>query len=91
MVAAPHLTYTSSLCGVPRSQQSHSSTTYPHCSTCEVESGFYTAHEALKEQIVPAVHLLKRLYPASPLYITGHSLGAAMAVLWCVRVCCGVD
>ena len=37
--------------------------------------------EELKPQIVPVVHQLLALNPGSTLHITGHSLGAAMAVL----------
>jgi len=61
--------------------QAHTTSTYPHCNGCEVEQGFYEGHEALKAQVVPAVHYLKNLHPDLPLYVTGHSLGAALAVL----------
>ena len=37
--------------------------------------------EALKPQIVPAVHSLVNQFPSASVYVTGHSLGAAMAVL----------
>jgi len=61
-------------------QADHTSTTYPHCD-CKVEAGFYEGHEALKPQIVPAVHSLVNQFPSASVYVTGHSLGAAMAVL----------
>jgi len=41
----------------------------------------FTGAEALKPQIVPAVHALRNEYPSASVHITGHSLGAAMAVL----------
>lgn len=65
--------------------QEHKTTTYPHCD-CKVEAGFYTGHEALKPQLMPAMHALKSQYPNAPVYVTGHSLGAAMAVLRSVAV-----
>jgi len=50
---------------------------YPDCHNCTVHSGFYNTWKGIKQQVVTAVQAL----PAGPLYVTGHSLGGALAAL----------
>lgn len=51
------------------------------CSGCRVHSGFYDAWASISSQVLSEVRMLRDSYPAAGLYITGHSLGAALATL----------
>ena len=53
---------------------------YSACSGCELHEGFYDAYMALKSQIVSGLKDLG-VTSSTPLHITGHSLGAAMATV----------
>lgn len=53
---------------------------YPHCSSCEVHTGFYKSYLKLADDIRKDVKALKSKYSSSKLRIIGHSLGAACAV-----------
>jgi len=53
---------------------------YPHCSGCDVHLGFYSTYLSLQTQIKYALGTLLVDYPDFPVQITGHSLGAALAV-----------
>lgn len=53
---------------------------YPHCSSCEVHTGFYKAYLKLADDVRKNVRGLKSQYPSSSLRIFGHSLGASVAV-----------
>jgi predicted lipase len=56
-------------------------TSYPKCSKCEVHKGFYKAEQAVINDVMNAVKVLKSQFPNYSILITGHSLGAAMATL----------
>jgi hypothetical protein len=58
-----------------------SKTTYPPCEGCEVHTGFLSAWTGIKTQVQGAVSNWRSLNPDAPIYVTGHSLGGAMAVL----------
>lgn len=56
-------------------------TTYSRCSGCQVHAGFWSSWLALKNTSISQITALLQAYGPSPLYVTGHSLGAAIAVL----------
>jgi len=54
---------------------------YPKCSGCEVHGGFYDAWTSVQDNVVAAVKSEVKSQPSAKIFVTGHSLGAAMAVL----------
>lgn len=56
-------------------------TDYPLCSGCEVHKGFYTAEQAVFGEVLAQVQSLLSKYPGYTVFVTGHSLGAALATL----------
>jgi predicted lipase len=55
---------------------------YPKCSGCKVHNGFYTAWNNLAKPIVSSnIQNLRSLYRDAKIYVTGHSLGGAIASL----------
>lgn len=54
---------------------------YPSCSGCEVHEGFYDAEQSAIGGVKTEVQNLKNKYPSYKVIVTGHSLGAAMALL----------
>jgi hypothetical protein len=56
-------------------------TEYPKCDGCKVHDGFYKAWVALLPGVRAEVLRLHAAAPAAQLFFTGHSLGAALAVL----------
>ena len=50
------------------------------CAGCMVHKGFLVAFQALQPGIEAAVHELALAHPAARVAITGHSMGAALAV-----------
>ncbi|CAG9579424.1 putative lipase [Leishmania major strain Friedlin] len=64
-------------------------TSYPHpgCGNgCKIHRGFYKAYSSLRAQMIDDVLLLHARYPLYTLFITGHSLGGAMAMLAAVEL-----
>lgn len=60
-------------------------TGYPGCSGCQVHLGFYNAYKGVAPLVRNVVSQLLSLHRGAKLFITGHSLGGAMAIL------CGLD
>jgi len=53
---------------------------YPFCSGCEVHQGFYHTYLTIQTELHNALLPLIKTYPNFPIQVTGHSLGAAIAV-----------
>ena len=60
---------------------SSNSVTYSKCSGCKVHNGFYAAWNAAKATVNSQIQALRALHRGAPIYITGHSLGGALATL----------
>ena len=45
------------------------------------ERGFWPGRAALAADVATAAHILRRLYPGTPLYLLGESMGGAVAVV----------
>lgn len=61
---------------------------YPHpgCGElCTIHRGFYKAYDSMREQLIEDVLAMHAAYPAYSLFITGHSLGGAIAVLCAIE------
>jgi len=57
-------------------------TNFPGCGgNCEVHSGFFDDYQGLQAAIHPKIEESVSRHPGSAIWITGHSLGAAMACL----------
>lgn len=54
---------------------------YPRCTNCKVHNGFVTGYNLVKTIISGQLQALRALHRGAPIYITGHSLGGALAVL----------
>merc|ERR1719224_151474 len=52
---------------------------YDGDSTLKVHKGFQEAYRAVRPQVRAAIASLRQSHPDLPLYITGHSLGGAIA------------
>jgi len=67
-----------------------SKTDYPLCEGCKVHSGFFSAWEDIKHEVLSAVTNWRTFHPDADIYVTGHSLGGAMAVLASAEIQQGV-
>lgn len=55
--------------------------TYPRCSNCKIHKGFYDAYKMVTNFVNTQVALLREKYGSPAIYVTGHSLGGALAVV----------
>jgi len=51
------------------------------CAGCKVHSGFYDCWRSLSRPMVAELRALRASHPLAAVYVTGHSLGAAIAML----------
>ena len=57
-------------------------TAYPKCAPgCKVHEGFWSAWEEIAAEVLAEVERLAKLQPSARIFVTGHSLGAALAAL----------
>jgi predicted lipase len=56
-------------------------TAYPKCTDCEIHGGFLDAWTEVQDEVLQAVETLLNVMPDAKVFVTGHSMGAAMAVL----------
>ena len=54
---------------------------YPRCSGCKVHDGFFSAWNLAKPIVLKRIQELRSLHRDAPIYVTGHSLGGALASL----------
>lgn len=55
---------------------------YPPCAgACDVHEGFFSLWTGLAPLILPSVRSMLAAHPGAPLFVTGHSLGAAISIL----------
>ncbi|KPI88074.1 putative lipase [Leptomonas seymouri] len=53
---------------------------------CTVHRGFYKAYSSIREQVMEDVQTMHARYPTYGLFVTGHSLGGAIAVLCAIEL-----
>jgi predicted lipase len=53
----------------------------PNCNDCKVHEGFLATYESISEQVLAYLPTLVSLHPDATIVVTGHSLGAAQAML----------
>jgi len=51
------------------------------CGNCKVHNGFYTGWNTVKAAAISQIQALQALHRTAKIYITGHSLGGALAVV----------
>jgi predicted lipase len=54
-------------------------TAYPYCSGCEVHDGFYRTFQSVSATVLNLTKSMLSSHSGAKLFVTGHSLGAAMA------------
>jgi predicted lipase len=54
---------------------------YTKCTNCKVHGGFLSAYNGLKPIVISQLQNLIALYRTSTIFLTGHSLGGAIALL----------
>jgi len=61
-------------------------TPYPNVPGAGVHDGFFYAYTQISNEINEALIQLVKQNPSSPIYLTGHSMGAALAVIAAVNL-----
>jgi predicted lipase len=52
---------------------------YPNCTLCTVHQGFYSGYQLLEPYVHDSVKMLKSSYGSAKIFVTGFSLGGALA------------
>ena len=63
------------------SNLSFNQVSYPKCNGCKVHNGFYSAWNLAKSTLLKNIQDLRAAHRDAPIYVTGHSLGGALAAL----------
>jgi len=56
-------------------------TTYSKCTGCKIHVGFYKSYNEVSATVKAQVQLILSKYRTAQIYVTGHSLGGALAVV----------
>ena len=59
---------------------------YSKCKDCRVHEGFYKSWVSVAESVISKIRDLRVIHSKAEIYVTGHSLGAAMAALAAVHL-----
>jgi len=59
---------------------------YPNCPGAQVHSGFLSAYNTISASMMSTVGALHNTFPSYQIYVSGHSLGAALSVLAAVDI-----
>lgn len=62
------------------------SSPYPGVTGAKVHSGFLSAYNDVKDQVKKAITAQLGKYPNAEIFVTGHSLGGALALLAAVDI-----
>lgn len=54
---------------------------YANCFGCQIHQGFWFHYQSISAQVATKFQTLKAAYPNAKVYLTGHSLGAAVATV----------
>ena len=54
---------------------------FPYCKSCRIHAGFYEMYKTNEKEINAAFESLIKKYPTAKILTTGHSMGAALAVV----------
>ena len=59
---------------------------YPQCKNCKVHKGFKTHFEEMSAMVQNSLAKARKARPTAKIICTGHSLGAALAIVFAVRL-----
>jgi predicted lipase len=59
---------------------------YVRCAGCLMHNGFYLAYLSIASKMKAQIEFLLQKYRGSPIYVTGHSLGGALATVAAIDI-----